>query len=295
MSAASQVIRPGGAIVMAAGCEDGLPDHGLYAQLLAEAGSPDAILAMLARPGYSAQDQWQVQIQAAIQKKADVYVYSDGLSDEQICRALFSPCRDIPAALQFLDELGVLKGIEDEMEVSERDAILTDPSAAQEFVVRTGCDSLAVAVGTSHGAYKFSGNQRLRLDRLAEIQRKLPGSPLVLHGASAIPRYEIERINAAGGELSASASGVSDTELAEAARCGVTKVNVGTDGRLIWTRVHREFFRDSPKQFDFMGPGRTYMEEYAVFVAEKCAALGSAGRSLYQPGAPMEPRVPELS
>ena len=87
---------------MAAGCEDGLPDHGLYAQLLAEAGSPDAILEMLARPGYSAQDQWQVQIQAAIQKKADVYVYSDGLSDEQICRALFSPCRDIPAALQFL-------------------------------------------------------------------------------------------------------------------------------------------------------------------------------------------------
>jgi lactate racemase len=102
MSAAAQVIRPGGAIVMVAGCEDGLPDHGLYASLLAEAGSPDAILEMLARPGFSAQDQWQVQIQAAIQKKADVYVYSDGLSDEQICRALFTPCRDLPATLQRL-------------------------------------------------------------------------------------------------------------------------------------------------------------------------------------------------
>ena len=94
-----QVIRPGGAILMVAGCEDGLPDHGLYAKLLAEAGSPDAILQMLAQPGYSAQDQWQVQVQATIQKKADVYVYSAGLSDEQIRRALFTPCRDIPATL----------------------------------------------------------------------------------------------------------------------------------------------------------------------------------------------------
>lgn len=102
MSAASQVVRQGGAIVMAAGCADGLPDYGLYASLLAEAGSPDAILEMLARPGFSAQDQWQVQIQAAIQKKADVYVYSDGLSDDQIRRALFIPCRDIPALVNDL-------------------------------------------------------------------------------------------------------------------------------------------------------------------------------------------------
>jgi nickel-dependent lactate racemase len=102
MSAASQIIRPGGAIVMAAACADGLPDHGQYASLLAEAGSPDAILEMLARPGFSVQDQWQVQIQAGIQKKADVYVYSDGLSDEQIRRALFTPCRDIPATISEL-------------------------------------------------------------------------------------------------------------------------------------------------------------------------------------------------
>jgi nickel-dependent lactate racemase len=104
MSAASQIIRQGGAIVMAAGCEDGLPDHGLYAQLLAEAGSPQAILDMLARPGYSAQDQWQVQVQAVIQQKADVYVYSGGLSETQIRRALFNPCADIPATIQRLVE-----------------------------------------------------------------------------------------------------------------------------------------------------------------------------------------------
>jgi nickel-dependent lactate racemase len=102
MSAASQIVRAGGAILMAAGCEDGLPDHGLYTQLLAQAGSPDAILEMLAQPGFNAQDQWQVQVQANIQKKADVSVYSDGLSDEQICRALFTPTRNIPATLQAL-------------------------------------------------------------------------------------------------------------------------------------------------------------------------------------------------
>jgi len=95
MSAASQIVRQDGAIIMAAACEDGLPDHGLYAQLLAEAGSPQGVLDLISKPGYSAQDQWQVQIQAQIQLKADVYVYSDGLTDEQISGALFTPCRDI--------------------------------------------------------------------------------------------------------------------------------------------------------------------------------------------------------
>jgi nickel-dependent lactate racemase len=95
MSAAAQIVRDGGAIVLAGACEDGLPDHGLYAQLLAEAGSPQAVLDLLAQPGFSAQDQWQVQIQAMIQLRADVYVFSDGLSDEQIRGALFEPCRSV--------------------------------------------------------------------------------------------------------------------------------------------------------------------------------------------------------
>ena len=99
MQAARGIVRPGGSIVMAAGCEDGLPDHGRYAELLAEAGSPEAILELLRRPGFSEQDQWQVQIQALIQRHADVYVYSDGLSDAQIRAALFRPTRNIEATL----------------------------------------------------------------------------------------------------------------------------------------------------------------------------------------------------
>jgi fructose-bisphosphate aldolase class II len=175
-------------------------------------------------------------------------------------------------------ELGQLRGIEDAMSHDVKEAILTDPAKAEEFVERTGCDSLAVAIGTSHGAYKFSGKQRLHFDRLTEIQRRLPGFPLVLHGGSAVPRREIERINAAGGDLDASASGVSESELRRGIALGITKVNIGTDGRLLWTRVHREFFRDKPKEFDFMGPGGIYMDEYAAFVAAKCEALGSTER-----------------
>jgi nickel-dependent lactate racemase len=102
MSAASQIVRPGGAIIIAAACEDGLPDHGRYAELLALAESPQHILDTISKPGFSAQDQWQVQIQALIQLKSEVYVYSDNLSDEQIKRALFTPCRDIPQTVQDL-------------------------------------------------------------------------------------------------------------------------------------------------------------------------------------------------
>jgi nickel-dependent lactate racemase len=102
MSAAAEIVAPGGAIIIAAACEDGLPDHGGYADLLAEAGSPERVLEMISRPGFSAQDQWQVQIQAQIQSKAEVYVYSDNLTDEQIIRALFTPCRDIEATVEML-------------------------------------------------------------------------------------------------------------------------------------------------------------------------------------------------
>jgi fructose-bisphosphate aldolase class II len=176
-------------------------------------------------------------------------------------------------------ELGLLKGIEDDMSVSTQEAILTDPAQAEQFVKRTHCDSLAVAIGTSHGAYKFSGQQRLHFERLTEIQKRLPGFPLVLHGGSAVPLKEVERINAAGGTLDTSASGVSEGELAQAISLGVTKVNIGTDGRLIWTRVHREFFKSSPKEFDFMAPGKIYIEEFAAFAAEKSETLRATGQA----------------
>ena len=176
-------------------------------------------------------------------------------------------------------ELGLLRGIEDDMAVSAQDAILTDPAQAEEFVQRTGCDSLAVAIGTSHGAYKFAGKQRLHFDRLSEIQKRLPGFPLVLHGGSAVPAAEVARINAAGGRLVEGASGVSESELVQAIALGVTKVNIGTDGRLIWTRVHREFFQERPTEFDFMTPGKIYMEAFAAFVADKCEKLRASGRA----------------
>ena len=104
MSAASQVVREGGAIIIATACEDGLPDHGRYATLLAEAGTPQGILDLISQPGFSVQDQWQVQIQAQIQRRAEVYVYSDGLTDDQIQQALFLPCRDIEATVAHLQE-----------------------------------------------------------------------------------------------------------------------------------------------------------------------------------------------
>lgn len=188
-------------------------------------------------------------------------------------------------------ELGRLEGAEDAAE-EVKEAILTEPAQAEEFIERTGCDSLAVAIGTSHGACKFSGLQRLRLDRLAQIQRRLPGFPLVLHGGSAVPVGEVKRINAAGGALNASAGGVSEAELRQAISLGVAKVNVGTDGRLLWTRVHREFFRDEPEQFDFMLPGRTFMDEFAAFVAAKCLVLGSAGRAAELQAAADRPAPP---
>jgi fructose-bisphosphate aldolase class II len=170
-------------------------------------------------------------------------------------------------------ELGVLSGVEDHLSIEEKHALCTDPLQAEEFVKRTGCDSLAIAVGTSHGAYKFSGGKGLQLNILSEIQKRIPGFPLVLHGASSVPLVEVERINRAGGKLQKDAKGTNAKELLEAIHLGVCKINIATDMRLIWTRVHREFFQNSPEKFDMVVPGRTYMEELATFVAEKCKTL----------------------
>lgn len=174
-------------------------------------------------------------------------------------------------------ELGMLGGVEEDIKVDEKHALLTDPDEAAEFVAQTGCDCLAVAIGTSHGAYKFSGSQGLHLDRIAAIQQKLPGFPLVMHGSSSVPAEEVRRINAASGALDPSAKGVDENEFAKAVPLGVTKVNIDTDGRLVWTRVHREFFRDLPAEFDFRKPGKVYVEEYAAFIAHKNQKLQSAG------------------
>ena len=155
--------------------------------------------------------------------------------------------------------------------------VLPMPKQAKEFVERTNVDSLACAIGTSHGAFKFTGSQGLHFEVIEEIQRLLPGFPLVMHGSSSVPREEVERINAAGGKLQG-AKGVDENQFARAAKLGVTKVNIDTDGRLVWCRVHREMFRDEPEVFDLRKPGKVFMAEYANFIAHKNEKLGSAGQ-----------------
>ncbi|MEN9811419.1 MAG: fructose-bisphosphate aldolase [Opitutia bacterium Tous-C8FEB] len=174
-------------------------------------------------------------------------------------------------------ELGMLGGVEEDIKVEEGHACLTDPEEAKEFVARTGCDSLACAIGTSHGAFKFKGKQSLHFDVLQKIKDRLPGFPLVMHGSSSVPKDEVDRINRAGGQIKDS-MGVDPNEYLPAARLGVTKVNIDTDGRLVWTRVHREFFRDKPAEFDFRPPGKVFIDEYAKFIGSRNQLLGSAGQ-----------------
>lgn len=175
-------------------------------------------------------------------------------------------------------EIGMLGGVEEDIALDEKHALLTDPEEAQAFVEQSGCDSLAVAIGTSHGAYKFKGQQSLHFDRIEAIQARLPGVPLVMHGSSSVPQEEVARINAAGGALDPSARGVNENEFKRAASLGVAKVNIDTDGRLVWTRVHREYFRDHPEEFDFRKIGTLFVAEFAAFIVHKAQKLGSAGQ-----------------
>ena len=177
-------------------------------------------------------------------------------------------------------ELGVLSGIEDDISIDEKLKKFTQPSEVVDFVSQTGCDSLAIAVGTSHGAYKFSGEQGIQFGILKEIQKKLPGFPLVLHGGSAVDNSEIQRINAAGGQLGTDAKGVSDKEIVKAIQYGVCKINIATDARLIWTRVHREFFKLSPALFDPIVPGKTYMDTLEKFYIKKFELLKAVGKTI---------------
>jgi len=155
-------------------------------------------------------------------------------------------------------ELGRLKGVEDNVSVSEKEAILTDPDEAVELVKESGCDSLAIAIGTSHGAYKFSGEPKLYFDRLKEIQDKLPGFPLVLHGASSVLPELVKICNEHGGKLPG-ARGVPEDAISKAAGMNVCKVNIDTDLRLAMTATIREEFDKNPENFDprkYLAPAR---------------------------------------
>ena len=160
-------------------------------------------------------------------------------------------------------ELGKLAGIEDDVNVSASDAMYTDPAQAEEFVRRTGVDSLAIAIGTSHGAYKFKGEAKLRFDILAKIKEKIPNTPIVLHGASTVIPELVETCNKYGADLPG-AKGVPDEILHEASTLGVSKINVDTDLRLAMTGAIRKALIENPEVFDprkYMQPARELIKE----------------------------------
>ena len=160
-------------------------------------------------------------------------------------------------------ELGKLAGIEDDVNVAANDAMYTDPDQAKEFVERTGCDSLAIAIGTSHGAYKFKGEAKLRFDILEKVKALMPDVPIVLHGASTVIPEFVETCNKYGASL-AGAKGVPDEMLHEASLRGVSKINVDTDLRLAMTAGIRETFVKTPEVFDprkYLGLGRENIKE----------------------------------
>ena len=153
-------------------------------------------------------------------------------------------------------ELGRLAGVEDDIKVSHEDSSYTRPEDVEEFVTKTGCDSLAIAIGTSHGAYKFKGEPKLRFDILEDVSRRLPGFPIVLHGASSvIPEY-VAMINQYGGKMDG-AQGVPETMLRQAASMAVCKINIDSDLRLAFTGVIRKHFAEHPDHFD----PRQYLSE----------------------------------
>ena len=178
-------------------------------------------------------------------------------------------------------ELGTLAGIENEVVVAEGHASYTRPEEVEEFVSKTGCDSLAIAIGTSHGAYKFKPGTKpqLRFDVLEEVSRRLPGFPIVLHGSSSVPQNYVEMINAHGGKMPG-AIGVPEDQLRHAAELSVCKINIDSDLRLAMTGTIREFFDAHPDKFDpreYLKPARANIKE---LVRHKLVnVLGCAGKA----------------
>ena len=164
-------------------------------------------------------------------------------------------------------ELGVLAGVEDT--VSAKENFYTDPASAKEFVTKTGCDTLAIAIGTSHGAYKHAGKQQIRFDILEEIEKLIPNTPLVLHGASSVPQKFVQQINKFGGNLSGT-SGINEKTLAKLASShNIFKINTDTDIRLCSMAAIRKHFQENPSNFDIRKPNMIAIKETADFVAEK--------------------------
>ncbi len=162
-------------------------------------------------------------------------------------------------------ELGTLAGVEDEVKVSAEDSSYTRPEEVEEFVTKTGCDSLAIAIGTSHGAYKFKPGTKpqLRFDILEEVAKRLPGFPIVLHGSSSVPQEYVKMVNENGGNMPG-ASGVPEDQLRHAASMAVCKINIDSDLRLAMTGTIRQFFAQHPDKFDpreYLKPARANIKE----------------------------------
>jgi fructose-bisphosphate aldolase class II len=163
-------------------------------------------------------------------------------------------------------ELGKLAGIEEHINVGDADAMFTDPAEVQEFVEKTGVDSLAIAIGTSHGAFKFKGEAKLRFDILEKIGKLLPGFPIVLHGSSSVPQDLVAVINANGGSMPG-AKGVPEDLLRKAASMAVCKINIDSDLRVAATAAVRKYLNENPSHFDprqYLGPAREAMKKMVV-------------------------------
>ena len=176
-------------------------------------------------------------------------------------------------------ELGVLAGVEDE--VASETHTYTQPDEVEDFVKKTGVDSLAIAIGTSHGAYKFKpgDDPKIRLDILAEIEKRIPGFPIVLHGSSSVPQDLVKIINEKGGKLK-DAIGIGEDQLREAAKSAVCKINIDSDGRLAMTATVRKFMVDNPDKFDprqYLGPAREELKK--LYMHKVNNVLGSAGKA----------------
>ena len=176
-------------------------------------------------------------------------------------------------------ELGVLAGVEDDVKAENHS--YTRPEEVEDFVKRTGVDSLAIAIGTSHGAYKFKpgDDPKIRLDILAEIEKRIPGFPIVLHGSSSVPQDLVKIINENGGKLK-DAIGIGEDQLRLAAKSAVCKINIDSDGRLAMTAAIRKVFNEKPGEFDprkYLGPARSSLKE--LYIRKNKEVLGSAGHA----------------
>jgi fructose-bisphosphate aldolase class II len=176
-------------------------------------------------------------------------------------------------------ELGKLAGIEDAVKVNSEDALFTDPNEVEEFVKSTGVDSLAIAIGTSHGAFKFKGEPKLRFDILEKIEKKLPNFPIVLHGASSVPQDFVKIINENGGNM-AGAQGVPENLLRQAARMAVCKINIDSDLRMAFTAAIRKHLAENPTHFDprqYLTDARANIK--AIVMHKLVEVLGCAGKA----------------